>query len=334
MAVASLPSTPPKSRPLFHYTTAQGLLGIIEHRCLFATHADFSNDSSECKLVLPHVKSILSAEYARLVPKLIELKILDQNILREHGNAVFEDEAQKSVTAMLEAVNNTAPYFITSFCIHNEGAYEYSNGLLSQWRSYALGGFAIEFDELEIDRLNKEESTGWRYQGIITDTVSYKDHEARVKPDQFKRMAGAFLRSILPRFQFLSANQRKERDEILGTAKINDFAQAFLSVAPFLKHSGFEEEAEYRIVALCNRLTIFDPGDERKIKHFRFRSSPEGNVVPYIALYDGLQKPLPIKAIIIGPHAQQENQRMAVELLLERHEIKAEIRVSELPFRE
>jgi hypothetical protein len=142
------------------------------------------------------------------------------------------------------------------------------------------------------------------------------------------------LRSILPRLQFLPGNKRKERDEILGTANINDFAHAFLSVAPFLKHSGFEEESEYRIVALCNRPTKVDPGDKRKIKHFQFRSRPDGNVVPYISLYDGLQKPLPIKSVIVGPHAQQENQRVAVELLLERYEINAEIRVSELPFRE
>lgn len=190
---------------------------------------------------------------------------------------------------MLKAVNATAPYFITSFCIHNEGDHAYSNGLLSQWRSYALGGFAIEFDELKIDELNNEESKGWRYQGMITDTVSYEDHETRVKPDQFKNMVGAFLRSILPKFQLLPSNKRKELDEILGTAKINDFARPFLSVAPFLKHSGFKEEAEYRIVALCNRSTNFDPGDERKIKTFHFRSRPDGNVIPYITLYDDLK---------------------------------------------
>jgi hypothetical protein len=205
-----------KNRSLFHYTTAQGLLGIIEDHCLFATHADFSNDSSECKLVLPYLKKNLAAEYARLIPKLIDLKIMDQNIMREHGNALFENEAQNSVNAMLESVNEMAPYFITSFCIHDERDYEYSNGLLSQWRSYALGGFAIEFDELEINELNKEERDGWCYQGIITDTVAYEDHEARVKPDRFKGMAGAFLRTII-------MNKRKEMDEILEprTSKIS-----------------------------------------------------------------------------------------------------------------
>ena len=169
---------------------------------------------------------------------------------------------------------------------------------------------------------------------MITDTVAYEDHEARVKPDQFQLMAGAFLRTIIPQFRTLLPRKRRELNEIIGTAIINDFARPFLSVAPFLKHSGFKEESEYRIVALCNRPTKFDLGDGRKIKEYHFRSKPDGNVVPYIALYDGLQKPLPIKSVIVGPHAQQENQRMAVELLLERCEINAEVRVSELPFRE
>jgi hypothetical protein len=139
-------------------------------------------------------------------------------------------------------------------------------------------------------------------------------------------MAGAFLREILPR-------NRPELDEVLGTGVVDDYGRPFLAVAPFLKHSGFREESEYRIVALCNRPTKSDPGDERKIKEIRFRSRPDGNVVPYISLYEGLKKPLPIKGVIIGPHAQQENQRSAVELLLEQHELKAAVRVSELPFR-
>jgi hypothetical protein len=330
-----LPRIPKKSRSLFNYTTVDGLLGIIKDRALFATHADFSNDSSECRLIRPYLTQILTAEYEKIVPMLIERKVISSNLLRDHGRAAFEMEAQNLVNAMLRATNNSAPYFIFSFCIHDKADYEYSHGLLSQWRSYARGGFAIEFDELELDALSKDETAGWRYQGIITDTVSYKNHEERVKPELFSGMAGAFIRTINESSLRLtmSLSKRREINEILGNKSVDDFARPFLSVAPFLKHGGFEEENEYRIVALCNRRTKSDPGENRKVKEIRFRPRSNGDLVPYIALYDGLQKPLPIKTVIVGPHSQQENQRMAVELLLERHELSAAVRVSEIPFR-
>src|SRR5215216_2147689 len=61
----NLEKNSPKSRSLFHYTTGDGLLGIVKDRCLFATHADFSNDSSECKLILPHLIKVLADEYEK-----------------------------------------------------------------------------------------------------------------------------------------------------------------------------------------------------------------------------------------------------------------------------
>src|ERR1035441_3962462 len=35
--------------------------------------------------------------------------------------------------------NNTAPFFITSFCMHKKGTAVHEHGLLSQWRGYARG---------------------------------------------------------------------------------------------------------------------------------------------------------------------------------------------------
>jgi hypothetical protein len=269
---------------------------------------------------------VVAAEYEQYYEKLVKLKVMKAGLVSEHGEDVFAQEAQMVLKAMSDTADNLAPYFITSFCVHDEGGYEYSNGLLSQWRSYALGGFAIEFDEFGIDALNEEEKNGWSYQGLFTDNVAYDNHEARLRPERFKGMAGALLRATL--------GVGHELDDTLGKATIGDFAQPFLSVAPFLKHEGFRHEAEYRIVAMCLRATKHVAGDPRKLKQIRFRSRPDGNVVPYVALYDEIKKPLPIKAVIIGPHAQQENQRKAVELLLEQNNLNAAVRLSELPFRE
>src|SRR5215470_16501363 len=96
----------------------------------------------------------------------------------------------------------------------------------------------------------------------------------------------------------------------------------FLSVAPFLKHQGFVEEKEYRVVALCYRHGVNEPDDTRNTKDIKFRARPDGSVAPYIALYDGPQKGLTIKSVIVGPHQHQENQRNIVEMLLEQHGLK------------
>jgi hypothetical protein len=265
------------STSLFHYTTGQGLLGIARDRCMFATHADFSNDSFECKLVRPPLTKLLQAQFEEIVPQLIELGVLDSALFEEHGKSFYEKQAEQCVNLMLRAVNNVSPYFITSFCIHARDSYEYSNGLLSQWR-------------------------------------------------------GAFLRTIL-RMQEMPYRIRVKANAILGKKTMPDIGRHFLPVGPFLKHIGFKEETEYRIVALCNRPTQADEGDTRASKEIRFMHRSDGRIVPYIALYDGLRRALPIKAVIIGPHANQDNQRHAVELLLEQHAIDAEIRLSEIPFR-
>jgi hypothetical protein len=229
--------------------------------------------------------------------------------------------------AMVKATNKLSPFFIASFCIHDETSDAYNHGLLSQWRGYAKGGFAVEFDELAIDELNKKENAAYRYQGILTNKVTYRDHENAVQFDEFDGFAGALLKQIFPK-------DRDQLSSILGDKRPEDFAKTFLSATPFLKNSSFEEECEYRIVALCNRPTVMEGRDSRPAKDIQFRARLDGQIVPYIALYKGLKTSLPIKSIVIGPHINQQGQRAAVEILLEKIGLDIPIRVSEIPFRE
>jgi len=61
------PPAPIGSRPLFHYTTAHGLIGILNTRSLFATHAEFLNDSKECQLLKKILAPQLAAEFTNSV---------------------------------------------------------------------------------------------------------------------------------------------------------------------------------------------------------------------------------------------------------------------------
>lgn len=122
--------------------------------------------------------------------------------------------------------------------------------------------------------------------------------------------------------------------EILGNKTTQDFAHPYLITAPFLKDSSFEEEQEYRIVALCNRIGVTDPNDERRYKDLHFRTKLDGRITPYIKLFDQLEDDLPIKSIVVGPHPHQDAQLAAVHLVAEEHGIKCDIRPSRIPFRE
>jgi hypothetical protein len=315
------------SRSLFHYTTAGGLIGILQSQSLFATHANFLNDSAECRILSRLLKPQIAGEIAEIVPTLIKRGRLIGDVYKEHGEKIHEMQAEAALDSIFTSIEKIAPFYITSFCIHDPTEPEYENGLLSQWRGYANGGFAIEFDELAIDELGKAENNAHRYQGILTDQVSYDGHSKRAKIEQFKGIGKAFLRKL---FEDQGGDLVQDfGDEI----DLHKFTRPFLEVLPFLKDPGFSEEREYRIAALCNRPGVAEDGDVRTPKELLFRESKSGSVIPYVPLFAGLGTKLPIKGILIGPHVNQANQANALSLLLERCGIDVEVRPSKLTFR-
>lgn len=322
----SAATTQRSSRSLFHYTTAAGLIGILESESLFATHYNFLNDGTEGQLILDLLLPRMEHELRTATPQLVEKGILKKEILRL-DDTLYREEAERMLRAMTSTTNSIAPFFITSFCIHSPGTIEYENGLLSQWRAYARGGFAIEFDELALDELNKIENGRFKYHGIMTNTVTYKNHANELSDEQFGGFARTILRKIFP-------DNLPAVDAILGSKTTDEFAQPFLVKAPFLKNENFAEENEYRIVALCQLPTVTAPSDKRPYKSIKFRSRDRGNIVPYIALYEELDILFPIKSIIIGPHQNQLDQKTALRILLKKKWLDVPIRLSNIPFRD
>jgi hypothetical protein len=106
--------------PLYHYTNAIGLKGIIETGRLWATHLGYLNDPSERR----HGHTVLSDE-------------IDRRLATQPGP--LHDDMLKSIRNVL-APRHIGDHecFVTCFCEKSD--------LLSQWRAYgSSSGYAIGF---------------------------------------------------------------------------------------------------------------------------------------------------------------------------------------------
>ena len=120
--IGSLLNRTPPTR-LFHYTTQDGLLGIIGKGELWATASQYLNDTSEFELAQEVARTVLSGRKAKARTK------------RESSLLEEMEEAVKFAGALV---------CVSSFSENGDA--------LGQWRGYSQGatGYAIGFDPLKL----------------------------------------------------------------------------------------------------------------------------------------------------------------------------------------
>src|SRR5262245_24599401 len=110
---------------LYHYTTADGLLGIFQSRQLWATNVRFMNDTSELAYAFDLIRSVFGE--------------LAHGISRRRNPKMLRalESSERALMDMLNDAEHDTKHFAVSFC--EDG------NLLSQWRGYGqLGnGFAL-----------------------------------------------------------------------------------------------------------------------------------------------------------------------------------------------
>jgi hypothetical protein len=306
-----------KHPELMHYTTADGLKGIVTSKTLWASHTGFLNDSEEVVGFLDNrLPMILKPELERHVSESVGYDLLDQ-LLKGFRAGFKEAQAQ------------TQDHYVTSFCTASD-EWVSQNGLLSQWRGYGQdGGYAIVFDTKGLSSL------------LENDAKHYHDSEETLVFGDVQYDEGIEALSFVCDEQVLDHVQRV-RDSFAACLKQEkswEDYKAFDSIAvlsTLWKHKGFKEEREVRIVVgepspkiqgeLANEVTTLF----RKIYAF----PRNGIVVPCIHLFEDQKlETLPIRRIIVGPHLDKAQRKKAVEILLQNQGLEAEVSVSAIPFR-
>jgi len=128
LSIVKSDDNPPEQ--LYHYTTPQGLLGILGQHTLRATNVRYFNDPNELNYAAELVANVCEGLRSEYPKKSIEQKFL---VDFPHHFASLVDEKND--------------IYVVSFCENGD--------LLSQWRGYASNGsgFAIGFDTQALKEL-------------------------------------------------------------------------------------------------------------------------------------------------------------------------------------
>ena len=328
-----------RHKKLFHYTSISALKGILETNSLRATKTTHLNDQSEMELIWPSMEEQVIEQYeAEILDFLQRYPDLKRMIAKKGGvTHVAKEDGSRIVGEMhLKLVGDDetasiAPKYVVSFATHSGTSlsddYHRAHGMLSQWRAY--GGdqpVAIVFDTAGIDALLRAENGRFFYWPLLIGDAIYLEKDLSLK-DWFPGLFSS-LRACAR--NFIEPKDGDILQDLLAKAY-----EATSQVCALLKHFGFHEEHECRIVAGAMteplRKLLAADGTEnlqtaKEVHHRRGRSG----LIPYVALFDDLGQDLPIKRIIVGPSRNQDAHFEEVRKLVNRRGIQ--VHKSETPY--
>ncbi|MDO8340435.1 MAG: DUF2971 domain-containing protein [Candidatus Woesebacteria bacterium] len=197
---------------LYHYTGIGGLLGIVESRRIWASHAYYLNDSKEILHACDALNKVLSAKVGEF-----------------HGE---EQEFVKQFAQWLDTFRRDA-FHIFIFSLSEE------RSLLSQWRSYTPHGKGVSlgFSPSIVEHILK--TPGYRIAQCL-----YENHQhVELMSGLLEKMLVTFRQS-LPK---LDTSKQHPTQKYHGF--LENFRNDLLQVLAIVKHSAFREEREWRIVS-------------------------------------------------------------------------------------
>lgn len=202
------------SSPLYHYTDANGLKGIIESKSLWLTDIKYMNDANELTYAQNLIKNVVedkSFEYSEHRPFFKKL---------EWFSDPFEDSFD---------------VYATCFCEEE--------GLLSQWRSY--GAYCIEFDLTSPFRTNRHftRSSGW-HRAFLRKVIYDKDQQVRI--------VGEIIDDLYSIFKY-HLKKTDQTEEQLIQSFGSYFANVLMEFVLSFKDPIFKEEKEWRIIHLNDK---------------------------------------------------------------------------------
>jgi hypothetical protein len=299
---------------LYHYTSLEGLIGIINGKSLRATHVRYLNDISEIRHAFSNENT--KALIGELLPGLDEPKY---KILSEALNGLIIPNEDRYDAFIISFTDDAAVSGIN---------HKHIGARLSQWRGYSggSGGFSLGFDSKRI--MGAWESCQIKDTGAGLYLLRC-EYEPEEKMKAAKNVGAAKRKdfdSVHAQYMklFNEENHRApdeaEAQDLTMRANIRVLSAAFtdyyLRAARF-KNEAFSEEAEWRIIIHTVREKLMElQNSNPENPLLRFRAGKFG-LTPYIDFPVALTSTeSPLRRIVVGPMPHRDEALNAVKLLL------------------
>lgn len=294
-----------KGDKLYHYTTAEGVRGIVENCEFMATKSDFLNDKLEFQYAV------------EVMERLTEKYIVNESLRKEFFSKLEKEIDRLGIISPAcgaegECDEDDMSFYVVAFSkLQN-------NALL--WAEFTdFKGYCLEFDYEKL-------VAGFEHRVFLHGTVIYDEEE---------QMNG-LLESLLACMQNLQeegfadlANFFEEDAEISDASldKLVDEMAVVCSVyAMFFKKSFFEGEEEYRFVfpPLINTLEVAKP-------EFRLLDQL---FLPYIMVeFDRELKKVPLESVMVGAKNNSDIAVRGMKYFLLSQGLRVPVLLSDIPLR-
>lgn len=279
---------------LYHYTSATGLLEIVQSRTLWATDPRYMNDASELEYPL------------RIARDAVEEALASE----DHPIAKsFRDK----YLALEDPIGPDRHFYVACFCENGD--------LLSQWRAYGGGasGYAIGFDP-KLLKLADDAMHNWWLTKMHYDTETFLAHIVEI------------ARSYAAHLKWAEANYGVAVAERAISLGLDFFTRLLINAAVSIKHSAFAEEREWRFIHYSWTGPSLAPKPEFRVSgplitpYIALTFDQCGEPIP--------PGGLPIKGVWCGPSSYPDLNAASVQRLLLKHGYtSAHVRHSAAPVR-
>jgi hypothetical protein len=301
---------------LYHYTSEEGMKGILESDRIWATHIRFLNDYTEfLQAFKDEYLAALADSFMAGLPESVD----------ERARNVISGTLSKRNFPQLQKIIESEGHetFVCSFAgpAPGDNATLQFGGdpgdRLSQWRGYShsSNGFSLGFDRTLLEK--QIEFNNSHAKAVLLE-CKYDEKEIAVAFQDMGRVAADLFTEltvsaapVLTGFLTAEPNPREEYKKA-GSYFLQAFSKTTAKIfteAARIKHRGFSEECEWRIV-LQGRRDALNPA-------VKFRKGQFG-LTPFIEIPLGLKesKTSALQRVVVGPSAHKNEIKQSVELLL------------------